>query len=322
MPDEKRRAGERWREVEPGVVQLDHHFRGQPGVIASWLLHGGGDDLTLVEAGPASTTEGLLATIRDAGFDPARIATILVTHIHLDHAGAAGALVRRLPRARVLVHPKGLPHLVDPAKLLASATRIYGDMMGPLWGDVLPVPPERVAAIEDGAVIRAGGRTLHAVDTPGHAAHHYAFHDPASGSAWTGDVGGVRLDGVRFVRPPTPPPEFDPDAWRASIGRLRALQPKRLYLTHFGAHDDVPWHLDDLLARLVRWTGWLGARLELGAEPGALTELLRAEQDAPLAVAAGEAELPAADVFARYESAGNYRMSVDGVARWISKRKR
>ena len=322
MPDEaKGRAGEGWREVEPGVIELDHRFRGEAGVIASWLFHDG-DELTLLEAGPASTTDRLLATIRDAGFDPARISTILVTHIHLDHAGAAGTLVRRLPRARVLVHPKGLPHLVDPSKLLASAGRIYGAMMGPLWGEVLPVPAERVAAIDDGAVVRAGARALHAVDTPGHAAHHYAFHDPSSGSVFTGAVGGVRLDGVRFVRPPTPPPEFDPEAWRASIGRLRALRPARLYLTHFGGYDDVAWHLDDLLARLFLWTGWLGARLELGAEPDALTELLRAEQDAPLAVAAGEAERPFAEIAAHYESAGNYRMSVDGIARWVKKRGR
>src|SRR5215213_6422167 len=124
------------REVEPGVFLLDHHFRGSPGVIASYLI-ADGDALTLIEAGPSSTVETLLAGIRQAGFDPARIERVVVTHIHLDHAGAAGSLLRRFPRARLYVHPVGAPHMVDPSKLIASATRIYGDFMGPLWGEMV-----------------------------------------------------------------------------------------------------------------------------------------------------------------------------------------
>ncbi|HKG94299.1 MAG TPA: MBL fold metallo-hydrolase, partial [Gemmatimonadaceae bacterium] len=176
------------REVEPGVFLLDHHFRGSPRVIASYLIAGDRDALTLVEAGPASTTDTLLAGVRQAGFDPARIERVIVTHIHLDHAGAAGTLVRRLPRARVYVHPVGAPHLVDPSKLMASATRIYGALMGPLWGEMLPVPEERLVVLADGETVDAGGRVLRAHDTPGHANHHLALHDARSGALFTGDV--------------------------------------------------------------------------------------------------------------------------------------
>ena len=303
------------REVEPGVFLLDHHFRGSPRVIASYLIAGDRDALTLVEAGPASTTDTLLAGVRQAGFDPARIERVIVTHIHLDHAGAAGTLVRRLPRARVYVHPVGAPHLVDPSKLMASATRIYGALMGPLWGEMLPVPEERLVVLADGETVDAGGRVLRAHDTPGHANHHLALHDARSGALFTGDVAGVRLDGVSYVRPPTPPPEFDPARWQESIAKLRGLAPRRLYLTHFGACDDVTWHLDELLARVWLWAGWVGGRLSTGEEPPATSEALARIEDALLADSAGDPSL-----VRRYEEAGNYRMSVDGIARWWRKR--
>lgn len=302
-------------EVQPGVFQIDHHFRGSPGVIASYLIADGGA-LTLIEAGPASTTETLLAGVRQAGFDPADIAHVVVTHIHLDHAGAAGGLVRRLPRARVYVHPVGAPHLVDPSKLLASATRIYGALMGPLWGEMMPVPEERLVILEDsGSVDIGGGRMLRAYDTPGHANHHLALHDPESGAVFTGDVAGIRLEAVRHIRPPTPPPEFDPDKWQRSIATLRALSPRRLYLTHFGGFDDVDWHLDELLARTWFWAGWVGGRLATGEDPDTTSDALRRIEDAQLAGAEDDPTL-----VRRYEEAGNYRMSVDGIARWWKKR--
>lgn len=302
-------------EVEPGVFLIDHHFRGSPGVIASYLV-ADGDALTLIEAGPSSTTETLLAGIRQAGFDPTRVERVVVTHIHLDHAGAAGTLLRRMPNARLYVHPVGAPHMIDPSKLIASATRIYGDLMGPLWGEFLPVPEDRLVVLEGGTPLRTGGRVLHAYDTPGHANHHLALHDPATGAVFTGDVAGVRLDGIRHVRPPTPPPEFEPEKWRASIAMLRALDPRRLYLTHFGGYDDAAWHLDELFARVWLWAGWVSGRLSLGEEPVATTEALRAIEDALLTEAAGDPAL-----VRRYEEAGNYRMSVDGIARWWRKKR-
>lgn len=301
-------------EVEPGVFLLDHHFRGSPGVIASYLV-ADGDALTLIETGPASTMETLLAGVRQAGFDPDQIGDIIVTHIHLDHAGGAGALLRRLPRARLHVHPLGAPHLIDTTKLMASATRIYGELMGPLWGDMLPVPKDRLDVLGDGETVKTGGRTLRAYDTPGHANHHLALHEHDTGAVFTGDVAGVRLDGIRHVRPPTPPPEFSPEKWQASIATLRSLNPRRLYLTHFGAYDDVDWHLTELLARTWFWAGWVGGRLATGEEPAVVAEALRSMEDVILSRAAGDQSL-----LVRYEEAGNYRMSVDGIARWWRKR--
>ena len=299
-------------EIAPGVTQIDHHFRGSPGVIASYLLHDG-EDLTLVEAGPASTTDTLLAGIRAAGFDPERITRILLTHVHLDHAGAAGILVRRFPRAQVYVHPAGVRHLVDPSRLLASATRIYGALMQPLWGDVLPVPAERVVALADGESLPASGRTLRAVDTPGHAKHHLSFFDASTSALFTGDVAGIRLGPTPHVRPPTPPPDLDPPLWLKSIARIRALRPARLYLTHFGGFDDVDWHLDDLMARLFTWTGAVRAQLEHGAAPSDIVGMLR-RWDAPA--------LADPAVTARYEKAGNYDMSVNGFVHYFERNAR
>lgn len=302
------------KEVEPGVFLLDHHFRGSPGVIASYLV-ADADALTLIETGPASTMETLLAAIEQAGFDPAQIERIVVTHIHLDHAGGAGLLLRRLPRARLYVHPVGAPHMIDPSRLMASATRIYGDLMAPLWGEMLRVPADRVVRLGNEDTVRTGGRLLRAYDTPGHANHHLALHDAETGSVFTGDVAGVRLDGISHIRPPTPPPEFSPAKWHASIATLRALSPRRLYLTHFGGYDDVAWHLDEMLARVWFWAGWVGGRLATGETPDATTEALRQMEDVLLTNATGDASLQR-----RYEEAGNYRMSVDGIARWWRKR--
>jgi glyoxylase-like metal-dependent hydrolase (beta-lactamase superfamily II) len=197
---------------------------------------------------------------------------------------------------------------------MASATRIYGDLMGPLWGEMIPVPAERLSVLGDREDLHTGARTLRAYDTPGHANHHLALHDPDTGSIFTGDVAGVRLDGTGHLRPPTPPPEFSPEKWRKSVATLRALEPRRLYLTHFGGYYDVAWHLDELLSRTWFWAGWVGGRLATGEDAGAASDALRAMEDVTLA-RTGDPSL-----LRRYEEAGNYRMSVDGIARWWRKR--
>src|SRR5665213_653041 len=153
--DHTPKSGDLAKEVAPGVFLLDHHFRGSPGVIGSYLITDG-DALTLIETGPASTMETLLAGVRQAGFDPDQISNIVITHIHLDHAGGAGALLRRLPRARLHVHPVGARHMIDPTKLMSSATRIYGELMGPLWGEMLPVPKERLHILGDRDTLATG----------------------------------------------------------------------------------------------------------------------------------------------------------------------
>jgi glyoxylase-like metal-dependent hydrolase (beta-lactamase superfamily II) len=293
-------------EEAPGVHRIDHGWSG-PGFIASYLLTGGAAP-ALVEAGPASTHDALLEGVREAGVDPAEIGDVLLTHVHLDHAAGAGRLARVAPRARIHVHPLGAPHVADPARLLASARRLYGERMEEMWGEMLPVPAERIHTPADGEPLRVAGRTLHALDTPGHAGHHLAFHDPESGAVFTGDVGGIRLEGVRHVRPPTPPPELDTPAWMRSLDRLRSLEPTRLLLTHFGGVEDAGWHLDDLAGRLAGWTRMAAAHGPAGAH--ALAAELQRRGDAELA----EAGATAAQV-RRYAESIPYEMMAAGLLR-------
>lgn len=300
-------------EEAPGVTRIDHGWGG-PGFIASYLVADGGE-LALVEAGPASTLQALLAGVRAAGHDPAELTHVLLTHVHLDHAAGAGQLARIAPRATVHVHPRGAPHVIDPSRLLASAQRLYGDRMDELWGTMLPVPAERVNLLADNGTVRVGGRTLVALETPGHAAHHLAFHEPDAGLVFTGDVGGIRLDGARHVRPPTPPPEVDTPAWMASIERLRSVEPRMLLPTHFGGITDVEWHLDDLAARLQQWTRMAAVHAADGAS--ALTDALRRRTDAELAAVT---DAPA--LIARYTTSIPYDMMAAGLLRQESLRAR
>lgn len=303
------------QQIDAGVFLIDHHFLGVPGVIASYLVRDG-DEIALVETGPTTTLETLLLGVRAAGVDPEAITRVLVTHIHLDHAGAAGVLLERLPRARLHVHPVGAPHLHDPSKLLASAARIYGAEMQRLWGEIRPVPRERIEVTGDDAQIRIGSRVLRALDTPGHASHHLAFYDAEAGLLFTGDVAAVRLAGTAYVRPPTPPPELDLELWKRSVARLRALGARRLLLTHFGAYDDVDNHLDELLARLFFWAGWVDARLAERPDTQAVAAELRALGDAEIREIVGDDTL-----IEPYELATNYQMTVDGYARYFRKRR-
>ena len=301
------------REAEPGTFVIDHHFQGSGELIASFLLPGA-DGLTLVESGPASTLPRLLEGIRAAGFDPADLRRVVLTHVHLDHAGGAGSLLRHAPLARVHVHPAGVPHLVDPTKLVRSARRVFGDAMDTLWGEVLPVPADRVAALADGEELPIGGRVLRVLFTPGHAGHHVALHEPAAGAVFTGDVAGVRLPGSTHVRPPTPPPDVDLDLWRGSVGRIRALGPRRLYLTHFAGFDDPGPHLDELLARLFFWAGWTEAQRERGADAGEVAAGLRRLGDASIRAAGGDDAM-----VRRYELAVGYEMIARGLLRHLER---
>jgi len=300
------------RQVEPGVFQLDLYFQGLPHVAAAYLLAGQGE-LALVETGPATTVEKLLGGIRAAGFEPEQVTRLIVTHIHLDHAGAAGVLLDQLPRSLVYVHRVGAPHLVDPSRLLASAARIYGEKMDELWGEVRPCPAHRVIPLDDGDCIEACGRVLRAVATPGHASHHHAYLDLGSGAVFTGDVAGIRINGRPYVFPPTPPPDLDLALWRQSLARLRALRPRRLYLTHFGPVDDPDWHFDDLLCRLFLWAGWAGARLTTESDTALVAHELQLLADGELVEVTGDER-----ALSQYAlAAGGYKMSIDGLARYF-----
>jgi glyoxylase-like metal-dependent hydrolase (beta-lactamase superfamily II) len=307
-----------WR-IEAGLYLIDQQFLGVPGVIGSYLLSDeNDDDLALIETGPTPTLENVLSGIRSLGYDPAQIRTIIVTHIHLDHAGAAGQLIRHIPEARVLVHPAGAEHLIDPSRLLTSAGRIYGDDMDRLWGEVVPVPEDRVQVIQDRERIQVAGRTLMAVSTPGHAGHHHAWLDIDRKDLFTGDAAAVRLDRVPYVRPPTVPPEFDIELWRQTISTMRALEPEKLHLTHFGSFDDPNWHFDDLLSRLHYWYGWVTAKLQQETNEETLVRELQAFGDDELIRVTGST-----DLVQPYELATAYYMTIQGMARyWRRSQKR
>ena len=302
------------RQLESDLWLLDLNFQGKAGIIAAYLLTGPHGH-TLLETGPGSTLGALERAVAAAGARLDDVAQLVVTHIHLDHAGAAGSLLRRLPHATLHVHPVGAPHMIDPSKLLASASRIYGDRMDALWGAFEPCPAERVVTLADGVALTGGTRTLTALHTPGHASHHIAFHDAKRGTVFTGDVGGVRLDGAAYVRPPTPPPDIDVEAWHASVDRIRALRPRALDLTHFGRFTDPARHLDELLRRLDGWTAWVREAVREGAAPSLMIAGLRDESDRELLAETGDPTLAEG-----YELASPVGMTIDGLVRYLKKR--
>ena len=216
---------------------IDVVHRGTDRVIGAWDVRG-----MVVDPGPEPCVPALLGGLGDR---PPR--ALLVTHIHLDHSGAAGALVSRFPELPVYVHARGAPHLADPSKLLDSAGRLYGDRMEALWGDVVPDPEENLRVLEGGEEVHG----LRVAYTPGHASHHVSYFDPETGDAFVGDVAGVRIT-PGYVVPPTPPPDIDLDAWNESLDAIAALDPRRLCLTHFGAVEEPGPHLDQVRAELER----------------------------------------------------------------------
>jgi len=220
----------------PAMRELDVMHLGTPRVICCHEPEPG----VLIDPGPASSVEGLLTALGDV--EPRRL---MLTHIHLDHAGATGVLVRRFPHLEVWVHEVGARHVVDPSKLIASATRLYGDDMQRLWGEIAPVPEENLRVLSGGE--RIDGFTVEY--TPGHASHHVAYLHEAGGTAYTGDVAGVRIGGGPLI-PPTPPPDIDVDAWHRSIDVVAGWKPERLGVTHWGSFTDVEEHLARLQAEL------------------------------------------------------------------------
>lgn len=252
--------------LAPGIRFADLHHRGTPYIIGTAVLQGGGRT-ALIDPGPASCLERLQAELAAGGVALSDVDTILLTHIHLDHAGATGVLVRDNPRIEVYVHESGARHLVDPTKLLNSATRLYGDRMDELWGPFLPVPEGNVRALKGGERIQSGGHVLETAHTPGHASHHVAYYEPDSRIAFVGDVGGVSIPPTNFIYPPTPPPDVDLDAWQASIEAVLAWHPDALFLTHFGLKGAPAVHLQELMERLRAWAHLAEALVALDAPP-------------------------------------------------------
>lgn len=244
----------------PPIYTLDLNFQGQPHTIASYLIpHPDGG--ILVEAGPGSTIPALTTALKFHGLTPSDVTHTFLTHIHLDHAGAAGWLSQQ--GSHIYVHKIGAPHLLNPERLLTSAERIYGPSMKPLWGDFFPVPSHKLTSLSDGDAITIGNIQFIALDTPGHATHHMSYL--LDEVCFTGDIGGVRLPGVAHVRVPAPPPEFHLEQWRKSLTRLRALDVQSLAPTHFGFFDDPQNHLNTLEQALDDLESWMEATLPKAA---------------------------------------------------------
>jgi len=294
------------------AITIDLHFMGEEQIIAAFLLPTPGGGFVLLETGPGSTVGALEAGIRDAGFVLDDLRAVFVTHVHLDHAGAAGELSRRTG-ATVYAHPRGVPHLAAPERLLASAKRLYGGMMDTLWGTMEPVPEGRLVAVEDGQTVTVDGLQVTGWHTPGHAGHHVAWQ--VGDEIATGDVGGLRMPGSTHVIPPTPPPDIDIALWQESLAKLRGLGAGRLLVTHFGAHADPEDHFDRLGARLDAWWELTCNTLDAGGDTGTLEAALTDLDDREMA-----AEAVTDDVRARYRAACPMPMNAAGLVRAWNRR--
>jgi glyoxylase-like metal-dependent hydrolase (beta-lactamase superfamily II) len=290
---------------------IDLHFQSLPHVIASYVLRGP-RGVALIETGPASTYPALKAGLAKLGIELAEVTDILVTHIHLDHSGAAGWLARETG-ATVHVHGVGAPHLADPSKLLASAQRIYGDAMDRLWGETVAVPAGQVHALAGDESIDAAGLRIKAVDTPGHAWHHLAYL--VDGLCFSGDVAAVSFPGLPHVRVPTPPPEIDLPAWGRSLVRLRELRPDSLIPTHFGpVETDVDTHLQTVEEQLSAVAAFVRARWQAGQPTEAVIEAFK-----PWIAQRALADGVDAEAIARFEVIVPSEMCVQGLARYLQK---
>lgn len=295
--------------VRTPVHTLDLNFQGQPLAIAAYLVEHR-DGVLLVETGPGSTLAALQAGLQAHGYGFQHLTHVFLTHIHLDHGGAAGYLASQ--GAQIYVHPNGAPHLLNPEKLLVSAGRIYGDLMEPLWGQFLPVPAEKLTVLQDDEEVAVGTLRFRALNTPGHAEHHfcYQFED----LCFSGDVGAVRIPGHTYLRVPMPPPEFHLEKWRETLARLQKMNFKRIAPTHYGIFEDVDWHLRAANQALDEVEIWLKANLP--ADPP--VETLKASFLAWMENQAVSQGLTPTEIEA-YRLANPLTMSVDGLVRYWKK---
>jgi glyoxylase-like metal-dependent hydrolase (beta-lactamase superfamily II) len=281
--------------VPSAPIDLHHQA---PGIVACYLLETD-DGPTLFDCGPTSCIPALKTGLADRGLRLGDVRHLLLSHVHLDHAGAAGVLVREHPALQVHVSEVGAPHLIDPSRLDASARRLYGDAFDVLWGELAPIPSENVHVVGDAAL------GLDCFPTPGHASHHVSYLD-VEGTLYAGDAAGVRLAGGTFVMPPCPPPEFDLEAWEATIRQIELRAPSRLALIHFGLFDDVQEHLAALRGTLGRWS----ERVEDGMDEQAFIAAARFD------VSRTDGELVDA-----YDRAGPYWHHFAGIERYWRKKR-
>ncbi|MGH9221097.1 MAG: MBL fold metallo-hydrolase [Vicinamibacterales bacterium] len=291
---------------------IDLQFRGSPRVIATALLNGP-DGLTLIDPGPTSCLPALEAGLRDRGLSLREVRTLLLTHVHLDHAGATGTIVERVPSIRVYVHERGATHMIDPEKLLASVTRLYGDQMDAIWGAFQPVPASQVTALAGGERLEASGTSIRVAYTPGHAKHHVSFLDERSGMAYVGDTGGLRIVGD-YLLAPTPPPDIDIEAWQESLNLIDAWRPVSLFLTHFGSITPARAHLARFRTTLTQQAEVVRLALQEGGTEEAKIRAFVDRMRAAAREALPEREATATELAAPFEQLWQ------GLARYWQKR--
>jgi glyoxylase-like metal-dependent hydrolase (beta-lactamase superfamily II) len=295
---------------------IDTNMHGRPGITGCFVVRG--ERNALVESGPKTSASSVLEGLDRLGIET--LDWIVVTHIHLDHAGGAGTLLKRFPEAKVAVHPIGAPHLADPSKLWNSASRIYGDQMETMWGGMDPIPLEKIHVVNDGDQIDLGGRKLTAIETPGHASHHHAYLDDATGVLFAGDAVAVRLPEVGVIRPASPPPEFNVEVACASIERIRALGPSSVWLTHYGPADQgtrplTPDELCDAAIEALRtWETWVLEARRSSDDLDDVAAYLRTKTKESVGDQLDEAAVD------RMEQTTSYRMNAMGYIRYLDKK--
>lgn len=303
-------------EVAEDITAIDTFYAGRERYTAAYLV--GGAEPSIVETGPATSFEPVVAGLERLGVGPRDLAHIAVTHIHLDHAGGVWRIAEHFPNATIWVHERGARHLAEPTRLRASVESIYGEeTMASLFGTVEPVAAHRIRALDDGAAIDVGGRTLTAVYTPGHAKHHMAIADSATGAVFTGDALGIHPPDVRMLRPATPPPDYDLELALASIEKIRdRARGSKVLFSHFGPVEDVDRICDVALQRFRAWTDAVGDAVPDTGDVDAVVRVL--EQ-----VAKADAETGAETALdmAALETMSSIRLNAMGIAGYWKRRR-
>lgn len=305
--------------VADGITAIDTFMGGRARYTAGYLLDAA--EPALVETGPGTSVEPVTDALEHLGIASEELAHIVLTHIHLDHAGGAGSLSTRFPRAAIWVHERGAPHLAEPSRLVASTARVWGEReMQELFGPVDAMASDRLHPLEDGDVIGLGNRDLDVLDTPGHASHHVALVDSRTGAVFTGDALGIHVPDLPVLRPATPPPEFDLERYVASIERIRAAARSILLFAHFGPLSDVDATCDLAIRRVRDWAGVVEVALRDTEDPDELVSRLEATALDDVDTGA-EATLDLELLEDRLRLLSSIRMNAQGLARYWRKRK-
>jgi glyoxylase-like metal-dependent hydrolase (beta-lactamase superfamily II) len=300
-------------DLYPGITAVDTRMAGRAMVTSAYLI--AGERPTLIETGPTTSVQAVLAALAGLGLGAADLAHIVVTHIHLDHAGGVGRLATHFPGATVWAHERGVPHLADPTRLVRSAARVYGeDRLQRLFGPVDPTAPDRLRALGDGDSLSLGTRKLEVLHTPGHASHHVCLVDSETGALFTGDALGIHLPDVGVLRPATPPPEVDVEQSLESIGRIRSRARSVLMFSHYGPVSEVEELCDIAARRLRRWAGIVREAMSETSDVDRVAEILAARTADELAPVRDRSGID------RYDLLADMRINAAGLVRYWQKR--